>query len=106
MKIATGAKVIACDPTAIEAADRPRYDKLVNRLRAAMRSREERSDGYAYYLDSATISLPEAAEWIELERRCCPFLTLELSASGSQEDWILTLTGPEGTKALLEVEFP
>jgi hypothetical protein len=62
--------------------------------------RSELPDGYAFKLDSKTISLPEVAEWISMERLCCPFLTLQLSASGDQVDWLLKLTGPKGAKPL------
>lgn len=85
---------------------RPRYSELVERVRSAMGSRKALSNGYAFILDGKTVSLPEAAEWISMERLCCPFLTLQLSASGNQANWILTLTGPEGVKQLLDAEFP
>jgi hypothetical protein len=106
MSLASAEPVIACDLTAISAADRPRYNELVKRVRGAVRNRKEISMGYAFNLDSKTVSLPEAAEWITLERLCCPFLTLQLSASGNQADWILTLTGPKGIKPLLDALFP
>jgi hypothetical protein len=40
-----------------------------------------------------------------MERLCCPFLTFQLEASGSQIDWTLKLTGPRGVKQLLRFEF-
>jgi hypothetical protein len=46
-------------------------------------------DGYTFKLDSKAISLPEVSEWISMERLCCPFLTLQLSASADQADWSL-----------------
>jgi hypothetical protein len=98
--------IFACNLKAISAAERPRYNELVKRVRQAMRDRTEISDGYAFKLDSKTITLPEAAEWISMERLCCPFLTLQLSAAGNQTHWVLTLTGPEGVKPLLNAEFP
>jgi hypothetical protein len=61
---------------------RPRYNDLVKRLRSATRDRRELPDGYAFKLDSKAVSVPEVAEWISMERLCCPFLTLQLSASG------------------------
>jgi hypothetical protein len=70
-----------------------------------MRSRAEVSEGYAFELDSAAVTLPEVAEWITMERLCCPFLTLQLSASGEEEHWVLTLTGPEGVKPFIEAGF-
>jgi hypothetical protein len=91
---------------AISAADRPRYSELVKQVREAIRERIEVSDGYAFQLDGDALTLPEAAEWFSMERKCCPFLTLQLSVSGSQTHWTLMLTGPEGVKALIDAEFP
>jgi hypothetical protein len=56
--------VFACNLKAISAAERPRYNELVERVREAMRDRTEISNGYAFKLDSKSITLPEAAEWI------------------------------------------
>jgi hypothetical protein len=98
--------VIACNLKAISAAERPRYNHLMKRLRLAVRYRSELRDGYSFDLNGKAISLIEAAEWIGMERLCCPFLTLQLSASGNHADWILKLTGPPDVKALLEAEFP
>jgi hypothetical protein len=100
------APVFACNLKATSAAERPRYTALVKRVRAAMRELNEIVNGYAFKLDSKAVILPEAAEWISMERMCCPFLTLQLAASGNQADWVLTLTGPEGVKPLLDAEFP
>lgn len=100
------APVIACNLKAIKAAERPRYNDLMKRLRAAVRERNILDDGYSYELNVAAISLPEVAEWMSMERLCCPFLTLHLSAAGNRDGWVLTLTGPEGVKALLAAEFP
>jgi hypothetical protein len=104
--MAESCTVIACNLKAIEAEQRPRYHSLMTRVRAAIRERNSCEDGYAYELDSADITLPEMAEWMSMERRCCPFLKIQLSAAGNQEGRVLTLTGPKGVKALLEIEFP
>lgn len=98
--------VFACNLKAISAAERPRYNELVTRIRAAIRDRSAFATGYVFKLDSKTVTLPEAAEWIVMERLCCPFLTLQISAAGNQPDWVLTLTGPEGVKPLITAEFP
>ena len=98
--------VFACNLKAINAAERRRYNELVKRIRAAIRGRREIATGYAFKLDSKTVISSEAAEWIAMERLCCPFLTLQLSAVGNQAHWVLTLTGPEGVKPLITAEFP
>jgi hypothetical protein len=102
MRIAT----LTCNLKALGSGQRPRYNALMKRLRAAVRNGKTLPAGYAYQLDQQGITLPEVAEWMSMERLCCPFLTFELSATGKSTDWLLTLTGPEGVKPLLQTEFP
>ena len=90
---------------AFSAEQRPRYNDLVKRLRIALQSRHELPNGYTYKLDTKGITLPEVAEWITLERLCCPFLTFQLDVKGSGETQ-LSMTGPTGTKVVLDEEFP
>jgi len=95
--------VLACNIKAISPPQRPRYDYLVSRLRAAMRGRSELPDGYSYSLDSAKITELEVSEWIAMERLCCPFLIFQLEVAGEVSR--LAMRGPEGVKALLKGEF-
>jgi hypothetical protein len=90
---------LVCIPAAISATERPRYNELLRRLAGAVRNRTELADGYTFDLD-ASITLPEVAEWIAMERLCCPFLTflLDVSPGGAAQ---LTLCGPRGVKAIL-----
>src|SRR6266576_92522 len=85
---------IACNMKAISATERPRYNDLIKRLRIAVQDRSELSDGYVYKLDTKRITLPEVAEWITMERLCCPFLTFQLDVQGNRDDSRLTLRGP------------
>ena len=96
---------LVCNLNAIDAGNRPRYKDLVKRLQVGVSGREELPNGYAFRLETKAITLLEVAEWIDLERLCCPFLTLELTPSGSQDDWVLQLTGPTGIKPILEAAF-
>src|SRR5712691_6380984 len=96
---------LACNLAAISSTERPRYNDLIKRLRSAVQDRSELSDGYAYRLDTKKITLPEVAEWITMERLCCPFLTFQLDVQGNR-DSRLTLRGPVGAKAILREEFP
>ena len=95
---------LTCNLGAISAAERPRYSHLKSCVRAAMRDRRELPDGYSYSLDSAKITLSEVSEWITLERLCCPFLALDLHTTGDASR--LNMRGPDGSKAILEKEFP
>lgn len=102
----SGSTVFVCNLNAISAAERPRYNELVKRIREAVRERTEISDGYRFKLASETVTLAEAAEWMGMERLCCPFLTLQLSVTGNQAHWVLILTGPKGVKPLIDAELP
>jgi hypothetical protein len=97
---------LACYPGAIDPAARPRYNALVKLLSTTIISAEELADGYNWNLNADAITLPEIAEWMAMERLCCPFLTLQLATSGVVSHWSLTLTGPPGTKAILRQAFP
>jgi hypothetical protein len=95
---------LACNILAISATQQPRYRELVSRLRSAIQDRSELPDGYCYSLVSTGITLPEVAEWIVMERLCCPFLTFQLEVAG--DNFRLTMRGAEGVKAILREEFP
>jgi hypothetical protein len=96
---------LACNLKAISAAERPRYSDLVKRLRIAVANQNEIADGYTYKVDVGKIPLMEVAEWMTMERLCCPFLAFQLNMSTSGELW-MTLRGPEGVKAILREELP
>ena len=98
--------VIACNLKAIAATERPRYNALMKQLRGAVTEWKGLQNGYSYTVNGKAIALKEVAEWISMERLCCPFLDFQLSVSGDQGDYSLALSGPEGVKALLDEEFP
>jgi hypothetical protein len=93
---------LACNMAAFAADERRRYAALRARITDAIEDVVELTDGYRARLGTA-VTIAEAREWIALEQRCCPFLTL-----GLQDDrgtlW-LALTGPAGVKAVLAAEF-
>jgi hypothetical protein len=66
--------VIACNPKAIRSADRPRHTELAKRVRASMKVRREIKNGYAFTLDGSSVTLPDVAEWISMERLSWPVL--------------------------------
>jgi hypothetical protein len=44
-------------------------------------------------------------EWIELERKCCPFFGFEIRWTPKDEAVWLNLSGPEGVKDFILDEF-
>src|SRR5262245_38669908 len=96
----------ACNTTAISGTERTRYNDLVKKIRSSIRLRREIPDGYAFRLAEQSISVADVAEWIRMERLCCPFLVFQLEIAGPMAGLRLTLRGPTGTKALLDATFP
>lgn len=66
--------------------------------------KRELPDGYEFRLDGPH-AIEKAAEFISLEKLCCPFLgfTMEVEAEGGPV-W-LRLTGREGVKAFIREEI-
>ena len=96
---------IACNLNTISQENLHRYKELFRRVQAAITDRRELEDGYVFRLDGESLSLPEVAQWISLERLCCPFLTFQLQTKGGEPDYWLTLQGPDGAKAIIDQEF-
>lgn len=100
---------IACRPQALTKEQRARSRSLRTELAAAMVETKELPDGYAFRFRVHTDAelFQKSAEWISLERRCCPFLSFELAwPQGDDAQPLLTLRGPAGTKDFLSAEMP
>jgi hypothetical protein len=94
----------ACDMSAIESGLRAGHVATGAQLFRAAGEIRELPDGYAFRLPADADTLLKAAEFISLERLCCPFLgfALEVEAEGGPA-W-LRLTGREGVKAFIREE--
>ena len=98
---------LVCRPDALSKDERARSKSLRDRLSAATDDTSELADGYAFRYPADPSLFRAAAEWIVLERRCCPFLAFELGwQPGDDGRPCLMIRGPEGTKAFLAAEMP
>jgi hypothetical protein len=95
---------LACDLFALSAAQRERHAALIGQLAQAVEQVEEVSDGYVITYGSDGAAWSSLTEWIDLERRCCPFLSFTLRLVPG-EPLTLHLTGPDGVKAFLAEEL-
>jgi hypothetical protein len=84
-----------CDLGVMNQEERARYVALSCKLMGASEERRELDNGYAFRLLSQKISLLEIAEWVTLERRCCPFFNLLPAQSNqlSQFSWATRVSG-------------
>lgn len=97
---------IACAPHALTREERDRSRELRRELAAATVVTRCLPDGYSYRYRADAEVFRKAAEWITLERRCCPFLTFTLRWEHGAAAPMLDLTGPEGTREFLRAEMP
>lgn len=98
------AEPMVCMMSALAPAERERHHALTEKLLGAVLGKEELEEGFSFSLDAKVVTLPEVAEWIGYESRCCPFLDfgLEVTRKGGAK---LRLTGGEGVKEFLAAEL-
>jgi len=80
------------------------FGELGPALRAKKTGVRELPNGYEFSFPSDTKTFAMLAEWIEQERRCCPFFDIELRAEHDGGPLWMRLTGRTGTKAFLRAE--
>jgi hypothetical protein len=95
------APAIACELGALTPEERDRRAALAQALVTGAESVRELSDGYALQLRGTAALARESLEWLLLERRCCPFLRLELELEPDDGALWLRLRGGEGVKEFL-----
>ncbi len=91
--------VLACDLDALSPEERTRRSIVAARVSARFREVRETPDGYAARLDPQLTQ--DALDWLLLERRCCPFLRLELRFEPAAGPVWLGFGGGPGVKEFL-----
>jgi hypothetical protein len=91
-----------CDQGALTPAVRKRhFDVLGPALIAKRISVRELPDGYEFRLPSDPATFKEAAEYIDVERLCCPFFNITLRVAAEGGPLSMSFTGRPGTKAFI-----
>jgi hypothetical protein len=92
---------IACNVEAFSPAQRECLGTLGGRWRTGVQESRELPDGYALRLQSDASAVMAAAEWMTLDRLCCPFLTYTLEIEREGGPVWLHLTGRPGVKEFI-----
>ena len=94
----------ACVPGAIDCEVRGAHFQLIDQLfHQQLLEQTELDDGFAFRFDAE--NLETLGRFIANERKCCPFVSFVLSvAPGADSVW-LHVTGPAGTKEVLQAEL-
>ena len=95
---------LACRADAFTSEERARHAVLMEKLLSILHSRRELENGFAFTVHPAPENFTSVAEWITLERKCCPFLQFALEWGPETVTPELRLTGGPGVKEFIEAE--
>jgi hypothetical protein len=94
----------ACRPHALDKAQRQRQQTLLDTVRRRVTSKQDLPNGIGLTFPAEDALFRELAEWVSLERRCCPFL--EFALEWKQDDRMsVRLTGQPGIKEAITAEM-
>ena len=96
---------IACNLEALSAPERERHAALLLELSRKVLEMRELPDGYAYRFAPEAGTTAAIAEWIGLERACCPFLRFSLDVEPNTGPVWLRLTGSARVKEFIGATF-
>lgn len=95
---------LACLASAIPAAERKAHFALAQTLFGdEAQERIALSDGYA--IRFSPDAFEAVARFVTNERKCCPFISFELTMAAESGPLWLRMTGPEGTRGVLDAEL-
>jgi DNA-binding transcriptional MerR regulator len=95
---------LVCRPNALDKNQRTRQQELLHLVRTSAQATQDLPDGYAFRLNADPALFQQAAEWVALERRCCPFVAFALEWRTDETVWV-RLTGGPGVKEALRAEI-
>lgn len=93
---------IACDPTAIDEAERESHNEAATALFEQITDLRELADGYAFRLPADTEVVQNAGTFVSRERLCCPFFRFSIEVTPEEGPVWLKLTGRDGVKQYVE----
>ena len=100
----TGSPDVACVPSAIPAAERQAHFALGRDLmQTQAKERVVLPNGYA--IRFAADAFEAVARFVANERKCCPFMSFEITLDSALGPLWLRMTGPEGTRRVLDAEL-
>ena len=96
---------LACDLTRMDVNQRARHQIVMQDLQALVQEVQELPDGFAFRYPADARSCLLVAEFVSLERLCCPFFAFTLDVAPHDGPIWLRITGREGVKQFLLAEM-
>jgi hypothetical protein len=94
-----------CNIKALSASERARHKELTEKLMSSRTDTVEIEKGYEFQYSPAKVSVAEVAEWVVMESKCCSFFDFHIDSENEGQLVCLRLTGREGIKAFIRLEF-
>jgi hypothetical protein len=94
-----------CNTKSLSKAEWAHKREISQKMKIARAERKELADGYAFRFRPEAVSLMELADWVSSEARCCPFFDMSIEVEPSGGPLWLRLTGKEGVKQFIRMEF-
>lgn len=95
---------LACEMTAIPAEQRPLHLAQSRELFSQIEETRELSDGYEFRFADEPNVLTRLADFVSLEKLCCPFLNFAIEIEAESGPIWLSLTGRDGVKEFIKEE--
>lgn len=95
--------VFACNMDAFTSEQRDRHMALIEQHLLAADETTELPGGYQLRYDNGSQRYADLAEWISLERLCCPWIQFGLEIEGEMVK--LSLRAPDAARSVLAEEF-
>ena len=97
---------IACNLNALTPAQRQELKHFSDRIVSAVAGTREMTDGYGFQVNSASLTVVELAQAIELWRKCCPFYEFQIDLRGEDGVLWLSIRGRKGVKEYFPTDAP
>jgi hypothetical protein len=104
MSSTTAVPEVACVPSAIPVAERKVHFALAREL-FGERALERLALANGYAIRFPADAFEPVARFVANERKCCPFINFELTLAPQTGPLWLRMTGPEGTRRVLDAEL-
>lgn len=104
MSRTNAAPELACVPGAIPIAERQAHFALARDL-FHERAAERTALPNGYVIRFPPDALEAVARFVTNERKCCPFMSFEMTLAPESGPLWLRMTGPEGTRSVLDAEL-
>jgi hypothetical protein len=101
MRIPEPGPPIACELDALAPSERARRAELARTIQERSIGVHETDSGFRVKLPGDSETCERVLELLLLERRCCPFLSLQLAFEPGDAAAVLAIGGPPGVKEFL-----